>query len=139
MVRRAVQEAARRPPSTPGLNRRSGRVPALPCLPIKPLHCTAVAENHQRKNHPLWKKTAINGRRPKRTVIIAAIAAAIAMIAVLPFPIRRSPRQELKYQQITNFTDSVVSPALSPDARMVAFIRGDNWFQSRDPIYVKML
>ena len=87
------------------------------------------------------------GRRPTRTAIIAAIAAAIAIIAVLRFPIRgparqeiRGPaRQELKYQQITNFTDSVVSPALSPDGRMVAFIRGDNWFQSRDPIYVKIL
>ena len=31
------------------LSRRSGRIPALPCLPIKPLHCRAVAENHQRK------------------------------------------------------------------------------------------
>ena len=30
MVRRGDQEAARRPPSIPGLNRRSGRIPALP-------------------------------------------------------------------------------------------------------------
>ena len=79
------------------------------------------------------------GRRPTRTAIIAAIAAAIAIIAVLRFPIWGPASQELKYQQITNFTDSVVSPALSPDGRMVAFIRGDNWFQSRDPIYVKIL
>jgi len=33
---RADQEAARRPPSTPGLSRRSGRIPALPYPPIKP-------------------------------------------------------------------------------------------------------
>ena len=49
MVQRINQEAARRPPSTPGLSRRSGRIPALPYPPIKPLHCTAVAENHQSK------------------------------------------------------------------------------------------
>ena|ERR1017187_4822308 len=38
-----TQEAARRPPSTPGLIRRSGRIPALPYPPIKLLYCTAVA------------------------------------------------------------------------------------------------
>ena len=32
------QEAARRPPSTPGLSRRSSRIPALLYPPIKPLH-----------------------------------------------------------------------------------------------------
>jgi len=30
-----------RPPSIPDLNRRSGRIPALPCPPIKLFHCTA--------------------------------------------------------------------------------------------------
>ena len=80
------------------------------------------------------------GRRPKRThvLVVAAIAATMMIIAALPFPIRLPARQELKYEQITNFTDSVVSPALSRDGRMVAFIRSDNWFQSTDPIYVKM-
>ena len=29
------REAARRPPSTPALARRSGRIPALPCLPAR--------------------------------------------------------------------------------------------------------
>ena len=46
---REDQEAARRPTSTPGLSRRSGRIPALPYPPIKPLHCTAVADNDQTK------------------------------------------------------------------------------------------
>ena len=66
-----TQEAARRPPSTPGLSRRSGRIPALPYPPIKLLHCTAVAPISPNKNHPLWKKTAINpgglgGQSPSR-------------------------------------------------------------------------
>jgi len=43
MVRRDDQEAARRPPSIPGLNRRSGRIPALPYIPIKHFDCTADA------------------------------------------------------------------------------------------------
>ena len=71
MVKRANQEAARRPPSIPGLTRRSGRIPALPYPPIKLLHCTAVAPISTNKNHPLWKKTAINpggfgGQSPSR-------------------------------------------------------------------------
>ena len=43
------QKAARRPPSTPGLSRRSGRIPALPYPPIKPLHCTVIADKRKRK------------------------------------------------------------------------------------------
>ena len=45
---RAVQEAARRPPSTPGLSRRSGRIPAEPYPPIKPLHCRATADRDEK-------------------------------------------------------------------------------------------
>jgi DNA-binding winged helix-turn-helix (wHTH) protein/Tol biopolymer transport system component len=77
------------------------------------------------------------GIHPRRKIAIAAVAVLAIGIAMLS--LRRPVRQELTYQQITNFTDSVVSPALSPDGRMVAFIRSDNWFQSRDPIYVKLL
>jgi len=74
MVRRRVQEAARRPPSTPGLNRRSGRIPALPYPPIKPLHCTAVAEKHQ-------SKTIHSGRKQRYRP--SGRLAEIAILAVL--------------------------------------------------------
>lgn len=46
---------------------------------------------------------------------------------------------EIKYTQLTDFTDSAVAPALSPDGHMLAFIRGSNSFLSADQIYVKML
>ena len=48
-------------------------------------------------------------------------------------------QRQLTYTQITNFTDSAVAPALSPDGRMVAFYRSDNWFLTPDQIYVKLL
>lgn len=48
-------------------------------------------------------------------------------------------RRELSYMQITNFTDSAVAPALSPDGRMVAFYKSDSWFLTPDQIYVKLL
>ncbi len=46
---------------------------------------------------------------------------------------------EIKYTQLTDFTDSAVAPALSPDGHLVAFIRGGNAFLTADQIYVKML
>ncbi len=46
---------------------------------------------------------------------------------------------EIKYTELTDFTDSAVAPALSPDGHLVAFIRGGNAFLTADQIYVKML
>jgi DNA-binding winged helix-turn-helix (wHTH) protein/Tol biopolymer transport system component len=51
----------------------------------------------------------------------------------------RNRPPEVVYTQITDFTDSAVAPALSPDGRMVAFIRGGDGFITSDQIYVKML
>jgi DNA-binding winged helix-turn-helix (wHTH) protein/Tol biopolymer transport system component len=54
---------------------------------------------------------------------------------------RKEPTElrEHTYTQITNFTDSALAPALSPDGRMAAFYRSDNWFLTPDQIYVKLL
>jgi serine/threonine protein kinase/WD40 repeat protein len=43
------------------------------------------------------------------------------------------------YTQITHFADSATSPALSPDGRLVAFIRGESTFEGAGQIYVKAL
>src|SRR5262249_37431062 len=51
----------------------------------------------------------------------------------------RPAKQELKYIQLTNFTDSAVFPALAPDGRMLAFFRSDHWWFTAGQIYVKML
>jgi len=47
------------------------------------------------------------------------------------------PRPE--YTQLTNFADSAVSPTLSPDGRMLAFIRGESTFAGPGDVYVKLL
>ncbi|HSB74099.1 MAG TPA: hypothetical protein VLC12_00535, partial [Terriglobales bacterium] len=44
-----------------------------------------------------------------------------------------------QWQQLTFFTDSAVYPALSPDGRMLAFIRGGDPFLSTGEIYLKLL
>ena len=69
------------------------------------------------------------------TLILLAVAAC----GLLLIRLTRPATQELTYTQITNFTDSAVAPALSPDGRMVAFYRSDSWFHSPDQIYVKLL
>ena len=74
-----------------------------------------------------------------------AWGAAVAVIALLlaglvvfrPQPKRPSAPSE--WVQLTNFTDSATSPALSPDGRMLTFIRGSETFFGPGQIYVKML
>ena len=62
-------------------------------------------------------------------------------LAVAALILSRLPHRppEVRYVQLTDFTDSAVAPTLSPDGRMVAFIRGSNSFLTSDEIYVKML
>ena len=45
----------------------------------------------------------------------------------------------MKWEQLTFFTDSAVYPALSPDGRMLAFIRGNDSFLGPGQIFVKLL
>ncbi|HTG62435.1 MAG TPA: protein kinase [Terriglobia bacterium] len=44
-----------------------------------------------------------------------------------------------EWAQLTNFTDSVTSPALSPDGRMLTFLRGESTFVGPGQVYVKLL
>jgi eukaryotic-like serine/threonine-protein kinase len=67
-------------------------------------------------------------------VALTAIAGWKAFQATRPAPI--SPQE---YTQITNFIDSASAPSLSPDGRMVTFIRGSTSFLSFGQIYVKLL
>jgi eukaryotic-like serine/threonine-protein kinase len=64
----------------------------------------------------------------------------LAASALFYFRVRRSaPQIRSSWVQITAFADGATSPALSPDGRMVAFIRGPETFVSPGQIYVKML
>lgn len=68
----------------------------------------------------------------------AALCLALAYGGLALYRSKHGPPQ-VRYTQLTDFTDSAVAPALSPDGRMVAFIRGSYGFLSSDQIYVKML
>jgi DNA-binding winged helix-turn-helix (wHTH) protein/Tol biopolymer transport system component len=79
---------------------------------------------------------------PKRELlawsVVATLCSIFVIVGVVAFR-SRPHSQEVRYTQLTDFTDSAVSPALSPDGRMLAFIRGSGTFMSADQIYVKML
>jgi serine/threonine protein kinase/Tol biopolymer transport system component len=68
-------------------------------------------------------------------VMILAIAAAVVVWLRSD---RRPWTDRSQWVQLTNL-DSVTQPALSPDGRMIAFIRGPNTFVSPGQVYVKQL
>lgn len=78
-----------------------------------------------------WSRFALMGAA---ILLLGAIS-----VGLLLYRPRLTAPHELTYTQITNFTDSAVAPALSPDGRMVAFFRSDEPFHTPDPVYVKML
>jgi Tol biopolymer transport system component/predicted Ser/Thr protein kinase len=51
----------------------------------------------------------------------------------------RAPAVGTNWEQLTFLTDSAVYPALSPDGRMLAFIRGTGTFLTAGQVYVKLL
>ena len=68
-------------------------------------------------------------------LVVLAAGAGLFYLAKHSGPVT-SPSE---YTQLTNFTDSAVAPALSPDGRMVTFMRGGEFFYSSGQIYVKLL
>ena len=78
------------------------------------------------------------GKR-RAAVAVALLALAIAAIALVFVSREPATPPQLEYTQLTNFADSAVAPALSPDGRMLAFIRGENTFLGPGDVYVKLL
>ena len=84
------------------------------------------------------------GGRGRRGVLVAALGGALVVAAVgvgwwLVAGRSATPLDPSEFVAITDFADSAVAPALSPDGRMVAFIRGTQHFLSSGQIYVKLL
>jgi len=89
---------------------------------------------------------AIPATHPTRRRHILSIGAVILLLAGLigGFALYRYPRHTppatSNWAQLTFFTDSAVYPALSPDGRMLTFIRGSGtYFFGPGQVYVKLL
>lgn len=102
------------------------------------------AQDQQPQNLPApLPAIPIAGNWPARhTLLIASAVALICLtLAFAGIALFRSLHEppQVSYTQLTDFTDSAAAPALSPDGRMVAFIRGGGSFLTSDQIFVKML
>jgi len=80
--------------------------------------------------------------RPRRWLyglLAAIIIAAAAIILWRPWVQPAAPAVGAQWEQLTDFADSVGQPALSPDGRMLAFVRGPEAFVTPGQIYLKLL
>jgi serine/threonine protein kinase len=78
----------------------------------------------------------------RRRLVFTSALVALLLIAVgvgFYYATKRPVTSPSEYIQLTNFTDSVSAPSLSPDGRMVTFKRGGDFFLSPGQIYVKSL
>ncbi len=105
-------------PPLPEGSSASGRVPS------------AVIPQQQKSRWPIYAGLAA-------LLLIAAFVGAYFASSRRPQP--KPPAANKQWEQLTYFTDSVVYPALSPDGRMLAFIRGGDAFFGKGEIYVKLL
>ena len=96
------------------------------------------------KTEPELSVKAGKPKASRRYSYLAGAAILILLLAVAAgFLILRSYSPPLSagkdWQQLTFFTDSVVYPTLSPDGRMLAYIRGNDPFIGAGQIYVQFL
>ena len=107
--------------------------------PVAEFPRLAASNEAEREPMPLAPQPAPGKLRKAQFIIGAStvlVMIAFALSAVWP---TRTREQQLTYTQITHFTDSAVAPALSPDGRMLAFIRSEYTFGGPGQIYVKLL
>jgi hypothetical protein len=76
------------------------------------------------------------------------IAGALVVLGLFVFVIlarskysslKKVPATSQEWEQLTDFPDAVSAPVLSPDGKMLAFLRGPGTFLTTGDVYVKML
>jgi eukaryotic-like serine/threonine-protein kinase len=80
-----------------------------------------------------------SARRITLWAAAAVVLIATAIAAVVWQRPRGVPVDPSEWLRLTNLPDSAAQPALSPDGRMIAFIRGPDSFATIGDIYVKQL
>ena len=76
----------------------------------------------------------------RRTLVYAALLAVVLAVGYRwRGSLEPAASTRLQYTQLTNFADAAVSPALSPDGHILAFIRGNDTFIGPGEIYAQLL
>ena len=97
-------------------------------------------ERAGRESHSATSQLTTNRRRNYYYVAAALVLLAAAVGTFLFYRSHRNgPPASTEWKQLTFFTDSAVYPELSPDGRMLAFIRGSGSFMGLGQVYVKFL
>jgi eukaryotic-like serine/threonine-protein kinase len=86
----------------------------------------------------------VAGPRPKARGWMSAITLAVLLLAAMGTILylkssRPAKKGSANWEQLSFYTDSVVYPALSPDGRMLTYIRGEDTFIGPGEVYVKLL
>jgi DNA-binding winged helix-turn-helix (wHTH) protein/Tol biopolymer transport system component len=88
---------------------------------------------------PLRMMSPLQRRTAMATMLVVAGGLAVGLLRATRSE-RASPTAAIDYTQLTNFTDAAFSPALSPDGRMLTFVRGNpGTVGGPGDIYVKLL
>ncbi len=127
------------------------REPDWSALPPKtPPRIAAVLKQCLQKNVDLRLQSIDDARQVIEKVqkgrnhwaITSAAAAGVSVLAAGAALWMRGPAPPAtrdQWVQLTNFQDSVTQPALSPDGRMLAFVRGPQSYYGPGQIWVKIL
>jgi eukaryotic-like serine/threonine-protein kinase len=73
------------------------------------------------------------------SVLASVVSSAIVIGIIFAFRHKAPPPSPNEWQQLTFFPDSVVYPSLSPDGKMLTFIRSSDPFLALGDVYVKVL
>jgi len=75
----------------------------------------------------------------RQLILTVLVVAAVIVAGAFSWSRLRRPTAPPQYVQLTNYADSVTSPALSPDGRMLVFLRGASTFWGTGEVFVKLL
>jgi serine/threonine protein kinase len=84
-------------------------------------------------------RTSWRGRGAPWIGIGMVLASMLAIGGLMIRRLNKTTTSTSQYVRLTNFPDSVTQPALSPDGRMLTFVRGISTFLAPGEIYVKIL
>ncbi len=94
----------------------------------------AEASSHRRRSAGFYATAGLAA-----AVVMAAVAAGAYLYRGRNGSAASTAASAADWVQVTDFADSAVSPAISPDGRVLAFIRGEDTFIDTGQIYAKLL